>query len=107
MPAARQGNEGTPEADLILSTDVIRAWVGQRSMSLGREYADQGAVFNCRRQGPTINARCRGQSADSYKVRASLRDGRILSARCSCPVGDGGQCKHAAAMLLTFLRQPD
>jgi hypothetical protein len=31
----------------------------------------------------------------------------IESAECSCPVGDGGHCKHTIALLLTWVNDPD
>jgi uncharacterized Zn finger protein len=40
-------------------------------------------------------------------VRATLDATGIADAYCSCPVGSGGTCKHVAALLLTWLAQPD
>lgn len=33
--------------------------------------------------------------------------GELKSAECSCPVGDGGHCKHTIALLLTWVNDPN
>jgi uncharacterized Zn finger protein len=32
---------------------------------------------------------------------------RIIQARCTCPLGKHGFCPHVAAVLLTYVRQPE
>ena len=41
----------------------------------GRSYAEGGAVFDTRRQGPTLKARCEGSLPEAYRVSATLDDG--------------------------------
>jgi uncharacterized Zn finger protein len=89
-----------------LSVTDIQAWVGSRSFSRGQSYFRQGAIFEPRRQGMTLKARCLGSSAPSYWVEVTLDDEGIVEAECSCPVGAGGHCKHVAALLLTWLDDP-
>lgn len=84
----------------------IRQWVGERSFERAQSYVGT-ALFDTRQQGQTLKAWCEGTAPEPYAVSATLgRDG-IESAQCSCPVGDGGYCKHVAALLLTWLEAPD
>lgn len=84
----------------------IRAWVGQRSFERARAYASDGSLFNLRRQGDTLKAQCQGSLPRPYSVEATLGAGGIEAADCSCPVGDGGLCKHVGALLMRWLKQP-
>lgn len=88
-----------------LKQDDIRAWVGERSFERARSYV-QGALFNQRRQGATLKAQCQGSLPHAYAVEATLGSAGIASADCSCPVGDGGACKHVGALLLSWLAEP-
>src|SRR3972149_1347177 len=90
-----------------LSVTDIQAWVGSASYHKGQSYFRQGAIFEPRRQGMTLKARCLGSSAPSYWVEVTIDDGGITEAECSCPVGAGGHCKHVAALLLTWLDSPE
>jgi hypothetical protein len=90
-----------------LSERHVRERVGARSFDLGQRYYRDGAVYETRRQGATIKARCEGSSAPYHLVRATLQPAAISDAECSCPVGDGGYCKHVAALLLAWLHSPD
>ena len=85
----------------------IQAWTGSASFGKGQAYFRQGAILEPRRQGWTLKARCLGTSAPSYRVEVTLGDEGIAEADCSCPVGSGGHCKHVAALLLTWLDDPD
>lgn len=90
-----------------LSEQDIRARVGDQSLERGRDYADDGAIYNARRQGMTLKAHCTGSLPDPYRVQVTFDAHGIVSADCSCPVGDGGYCKHVAALLLTWRAQPE
>ncbi|MDI6769104.1 MAG: SWIM zinc finger family protein [Anaerolineales bacterium] len=85
----------------------IQRWAGPASFQKGMAYFSRGAIFDPRRQGQTLKARCRGSQAASYQLQATLGPTGIASADCSCPVGAGGRCKHVAALLLTWLDNPD
>jgi uncharacterized Zn finger protein len=85
---------------------AIRERVGERNVEKGEEYHDSGAVFNARRQGNTLKACCQGTSGGPYHVEVTLDEDGIVDADCSCPVGDGGSCKHVAAVLLTWKNRP-
>jgi len=85
--------------------ETIRAQIGAESFRRGEHYFRGGMIFNARRAGTTLQAQCHGSGGNIYRVRATIEEGTIADADCSCPVG--GHCKHIAALLLTWLNQPD
>ena len=89
------------------SAETIAAWVGPRSFQLGRSYFENEAVFDLRRQGSSLKARCQGSMPQPYRLRVAFGPDGIETADCSCPVGGGGYCKHVGALLLAWLEQPD
>ena len=90
----------------ITQADIER-WVGSASFQKGQAYFRQGMIFKAHVKGQTVKARCHGSQAAFYQVQATLGPQQIQSADCSCPVGAGGRCKHVAALLLTWLNDPD
>lgn len=90
-----------------ITEKMVRDRVGERSFTLGERYYRQGAIFNTRRQGKTLKARCEGSRAEAYPVEVTFAAQGIVEADCSCPVGSGGQCKHVAALLLTWCHKPE
>lgn len=94
-------------AQIHVSEAVIRQWIGEQSFQRGASYFRDGHIFNARRAANALKAECHGSSGGPYRVRATVDAGKIVDAYCSCPVGDGGHCKHVAALLLTALKRPD
>ncbi|MGQ9553276.1 MAG: SWIM zinc finger family protein [Anaerolineae bacterium] len=90
-----------------LTEQDIRNRVGDQSFERGRRYYRDGAVFDARRQGMTLKARCAGSRAEAYRLEVMFDVEGIAKADCSCPVGAGGHCKHTAALLLTWLNRPE
>ena len=90
-----------------VSEETISDWVGSRSFQLGRSYFENEAVFDLRRQGSSLKACCQGSMPQPYRLGVAFGAEGIEEANCSCPVGDGGHCKHVGALLLTWLDQPD
>jgi uncharacterized Zn finger protein len=85
----------------------IRRWVGEASFGRGVGYYHEGHILHARRQGDTLKARCVGSEPQPYYVQVTLDEKGIASGDCSCYVGAGGHCKHAAALLLTWLHDPE
>jgi hypothetical protein len=54
-----------------------------------------------------IESKCSGSQAPFYRQEVIFNSKGIESAECSCPVGDGGHCKHTIALLLTWVNDPD
>ena len=90
-----------------ISDDLIRARVGDQSYERGRSYFRNGAISAGRRQGSTLKALCSGSRPQPYRVEVTFATSGIVGADCSCPVGDGGYCKHLAALLLTWEARPE
>lgn len=85
----------------------IRRCLGERSLRLGREYLADGAVSDTTLREGKIQAKVQGTASRPYRVWITFGPDGIAAANCSCPVGDGGRCKHAAAVLLAWLDDPD
>jgi hypothetical protein len=107
MTTAKNQSKTKQRVEDKLTEAAIKQRFGERSFQRGQDYFESGAIFDCRRQGEFLRARCEGQSADSYVVSARIADGQVKEAECHCPVGSGGHCKHVAALLLTWLHTPD
>lgn len=90
----------------VLEQDIRRR-TGEQSFQRGLDYFRNGAIFDARRQGMTLKACCQGSRAEAYRVRVTFDTQGVASADCSCPVGDGGACKHVAALLLSWREQPE
>jgi uncharacterized Zn finger protein len=90
-----------------VSERAIERRVGERSFNLGQQYFRDDAIFDARRQGQTLKARCHGSRDQAYRVQATFNDKELVAAECSCPVGGGGFCKHVAALLLTWRERPE
>jgi uncharacterized Zn finger protein len=90
-----------------LSKSDVRSWTDQGSFVRGTSYFDQGRILNPRLQGRTLKARCLGSAPQPYSVEITLADAGVAAGHCSCPVGAGGHCKHAVALLLTWLDDSD
>ena len=82
-------------------------WTNSAYFQRGQNYYRMGAIYNQRRQGMAIKSQCSGSYQDFYRQEVEFNEKGILSADCSCPVGDGGYCKHTIALLLTWVNDPD
>ena len=94
----------SPEPKLTI--EDIEQWVGPVSFKRGEGYFFHNAIFDMHHQGSTLKAKCHGSSAAAYRVQVILDKNNIIRAHCSCPVGNGGYCKHVAALLLTWIEKP-
>jgi len=90
-----------------LTESDVRRWTGEASFERGERYLSAGHILDPRLQGDTLKARCLGSHPAAYHVEVTLGQQGIVSGTCSCPVGGGGHCKHAAALLLTWVHQPE
>lgn len=85
----------------------VQAWVGARSFQRGYHYFEDESILNPRRRGQNLIAECQGSQVTPYRVEIRLGPDGILGGNCTCSAGDGGHCKHAAALLLSWLHEPD
>jgi uncharacterized Zn finger protein len=94
------------ELGRLTKPKIIRH-VGEASVHKAKGYLHRSAWRDLRVQGDTIKGRCHGTAPAPYRVAVTFDGDRIASAECSCPVGDGGHCKHVAALLLYYREHPD
>lgn len=92
---------------LIPSEREIRSLCNTQSYERGHGYFQNNAIFDTVRRGTTIHALCAGTADEPYRVQATLNGSGSITARCSCPVGADGACKHVAALLLTWRAHPE
>lgn len=85
---------------------MIRARVGDRHYERALTYHAWGAVFDARRHGARLTARCEGSGDEVWKVEVTLGADDVAAARCTCPVGAEGDCKHVGALLLAWQHRP-
>jgi len=90
-----------------LTKSDIRNWTDDVYFQRGQKYYEQGAIYDQKQQGMTLKSKCSGSQAPFYRQEIVFDNKGIKSAECSCPVGDGGHCKHAVALLLTWVNAPD
>lgn len=90
----------------VLGEDVILAWVGTKAFQRGYRYFEDDTILNPRRRGNCLIAECQGSQPAPYRVEILLNADGIAEGMCTCPAGEGGHCKHAAALLLTWIHEP-
>ena len=90
----------------VMGEDVIQAWVGTKAFQRGYRYFDDDTILNPRRRGPCLIAECQGSQPAPYRVEIQLNADGIAGGLCTCPAGEGGHCKHAAALLLAWIHEP-
>lgn len=88
-----------------LTTADVQRRVGSASFDRSRRYV--GHLDAMRREGRTLTATCQGSMPAPYDVTVTFDTKGVARADCTCPVGDGGHCKHVAALLQTWMRDPD
>lgn len=90
-----------------ISKSIIAHWTDNVYFQRGQKYYEQGAIYEQQIQGMTIKSKCSGSQASFYRQEVLFDNKGIKSAECSCPVGDGGHCKHTVALLLTWVNDPN
>ena len=85
----------------------VRNWTDEVDYQRGQNYYKQGAIYDQRKLGMTLKSKCAGSQAPFYRQEVLFSSQGIESAGCSCPVGEGGYCKHTVALLPTWVHDPD
>ena len=85
-----------------LNKSEIYKWMSDDSFSLNHHL-----IINPSRTGYTLQALYQGEMREFYRIKIMLDKEKIVAASCSCPVGYGGGCQHAAALLFVWLEDPD
>jgi len=90
-----------------LTVADVRNWTVDRYYERGEGYFQNDRIRSPRREDHTLKALCHGSQPNPYRVAVTLGPDGIASGTCSCPIGDDGQCKHAVALLLTWINRPE
>jgi uncharacterized Zn finger protein len=88
-----------------ITEEDVRNLVGEGSFQRGQRYFHDNRIFDTRRAGMIVKAKCEGSRSTPYRVEVTFDDTGITDTDCSCPLG--GYCKHVVALLLTWLSEPD
>lgn len=94
-------------AILHIKQSDVRNWTDDVYFQRGQNYYEQGAIYDQRKQGMILKSKCAGSQAPFYRQEVLFSSHGIESAECSCPVGEGGHCKHTVALLLSWVHDPD
>ena len=84
---------------------IARLTLGQ-TFQRGLEYYHEGNIIEPVRRGDRLQAYCQGSMPEPYRVAVHLGDQGQVEAYCTCPYDWGGICKHAVALLLTWVHEP-
>ena len=85
-----------------LSKSEIYKWISDESFT-----PTHHLIIHPSRTGRTLQALYQGEMREFYRVKITLGRESIVAGSCSCPVGYGGRCQHAAALLFLWLEDPD
>ena len=80
--------------------------LGARTLARARLYDAWRAVYDGQVRGAAVKARCEGSQGEAWRVSLRVDREGCVSARCSCPVGAEGDCKHVGAALLAWRARP-
>jgi uncharacterized Zn finger protein len=86
---------------------TIHALFDAKIFDRGLSYYRSGAVSHLIKRGSTLSADVHGSEFEPYRVEVSLHEGGVAHAKCSCPYDYGDYCKHIAAVLIKFAREPE
>lgn len=92
-----------------VAESIVHTWVGEVQFNRGLNYVVQGMLKQSRRRGFVISALCEGKrnGPQKYRVRATVVEGKIEEAFCTCSIGKYGVCPHIAAILIHYSRNPE
>jgi uncharacterized Zn finger protein len=91
-----------PAPSKSLSPRAVEAWSGATEIQKGHSYIRNMTALTAEPGpgGAVLRGVARGR--ELYQVQATISGGTVARASCSCPVGGGGHCKHAAALLSRY-----
>lgn len=90
-----------------LTENDIRSWVHEQEYWLGQSYYARGYLIDPLRDGEFLRAKCHGSRIRPYDLWVKADERGIKSAKCSCPYGKMGRCRHVTALLFAWMHQPE
>lgn len=89
-----------------LTEAEIARGANSSSFEKGYNYYHNGYVLEITQRGEQISAEVEGSDYQPYQVQVTVKEGKIVTANCSCPYDGGGYCKHIVATLLHTIHEP-
>lgn len=104
LPASPPANDVGPLP--ASSLHPLSARLDPRTLARARLYDAWRAVYDGQVRGAAVKARCEGSQGEAWRVSLQADGEGGVRARCSCPVGGDGDCKHVGATLLAWRARP-
>ena len=89
-----------------LNKSAIIGSIGSASFMRAQTYVRDGSIVNLRQSGQQLKAHCHEYMGPPYQVDIKFFADEIISS-CSCPMGNGGRCKHVGATLILWQEEPN
>ncbi len=89
-----------------IDIETIQNYCGPQMYKEGREFLKEEPFFVCYREWTMLKALCVGNNAPSYAVRILLNETGIANSCCTCYVNRSVPCKHIAALLYKWHKEP-
>lgn len=90
-----------------LTEKQVERLLGSRSFSSDRAFARAGGLDNARLDGLSLKADFEGSMPYPYRAEVVLGPDGVVSSDCNCNGHKYAPCKHVAALLFTWLDQPE
>ncbi|MEW6127207.1 MAG: SWIM zinc finger family protein [Acidobacteriota bacterium] len=89
-----------------LTEAQLRALATAKVFARGKDYYDQGLISATALEGMSLRGECQGSDPEPYAVRITLDKNGVVDSDCDCPYEYEGVCKHAVALLLAYVYEP-
>ena len=90
-----------------VATQRIIDYCGEKMYSVGQAYLKDKPFYVYYREWRTIRGICEGSTNPSYSVRVIFNDKGIANSCCTCYTNRVVPCKHIAALLTLWQRNPE
>ncbi len=90
-----------------LTEKQVERFLGSRTFASDRAFARAGSLDNARAEGLSLKADFEGSMPYPYRAEVVLGPDGVVSINCNCSGHKYGPCKHVAAILFTWLDQPE
>ncbi|KAL0488844.1 replication protein A DNA-binding subunit D [Acrasis kona] len=99
-----------PLAVIKMTVSDVMNHFGVTYFQRGRDYKDDLRIDKLRIKPlqPSclvfkLYSTCKGSIEEPYQEESLFKNGKLLKAACTCPIGSGGMCKHVCAQLLAYM----
>lgn len=86
--------------------EALKQWSGA-AFERGRAMLSGDQLFDLRVEGSSLRGAARGVKQAWYAIELDLDGAAVRRARCTCPAGADGRCKHVPALGLAWATTPE